>query len=101
MGKSLSPAKNLVGIPLCPALFALLSPFFPLNFHFFGDLQGWEGVNVMNVVRKRCPGDPMEIGVGSFVAGCLRQVNSLAQAPEYGVGWCHRNNAHSRLWGEL
>lgn len=46
----------------------------------------------MNVVRKRCPGDPMEIGVGSFVAGCLRQVNSLAQAPEYDVGWCHRNN---------
>lgn len=56
---------------------------------------------MMNVVRKRCPDDPMETGVGSFVAGCLRQVNSLAQAPEYGVGWCHRNNAHSRLWGEL
>lgn len=49
-------------------------------------------MNVTNVVRKRHPGDQMEIGVGSFVAGYPWWVKSLAWDPEYCVGWCHRNN---------
>ena len=32
------------------------------------------GVDVMDAVRKRHPGDQLELDVGSFVAGCPREV---------------------------
>ena len=58
-------------------------------------VQGWE-MGVTDIVRKKHPGDQMELGVGSFMAGCPRQVDSPAQAPSMiGVSECHRNNAHS------
>lgn len=49
------------------------------------------GVGVMDAVRKRHPGDQLELDVGSFVAGCPREVaRSILQLrfqSVIGVGW--------------
>ena len=49
----------------------------------------------MNIVRKKHPGDQMELGVGSFMAGCPKQVDSPAQAPKY--DWCSPMSQEQRL----
>lgn len=63
------------------------------------------GVDVTDAVRKRHPGDQLELDVGSFVAGCpkevARSILQLRLQSVIGVGWQHRNDAHSYLWGEF
>lgn len=43
-------------------------------------------MGVTDIVRKKHPGDQMELGVGTFMARCPRQVDSPAQTPKY--DWC-------------